>query len=70
LNRVRGGTVSKFEIKGKYKGGLVGKTWLPFSKVVESQNEKNAVNKVYSLMGSEHGLKRNLITIDEVKAVE
>ena len=62
--------MSNFEIKGKYKGGLVGKTWLPFSKVVESQNEKNAVNKVYSLMGSEHGLKRNLITIDEVKAVE
>ncbi|MEI6103019.1 MAG: 50S ribosomal protein L18Ae [Methanothrix sp.] len=62
--------MSKFEIKGKYKGGLVGKTWLPFSKVVESQNEKNAVNKVYSLMGSEHGLKRNLITIDGVLAVE
>lgn len=62
--------MSKFDIKGKYKGGLVGKTWLPFSKVVESQNEKNAVNKVYSLMGSQHGLKRNLITIDEVKAVE
>ncbi|VVB68265.1 50S ribosomal protein L18Ae [uncultured archaeon] len=59
-----------FEIKGKYRGGLVGKTWLPFSKVVESQNEKNAVDKVYSLMGSEHGLKRDLIKIDEVKAVE
>jgi large subunit ribosomal protein LX len=62
--------VSNFEIKGKYKGGLVGKTWLPFSKRVESQNEKNAVNKVYSLMGSEHGLKRDLIKIDEVLAVE
>jgi large subunit ribosomal protein LX len=62
--------VSKFEIKGKYKGGLVGKTWLVFSKVVESQNEKNAVNKVYSLMGSEHGLKRDLIQINEVLAVE
>jgi len=62
--------VSNFEIKGKYKGGLVGKTWLPFSKVVESQNEKNAVNKVYSLMGSQHGLKRGLINIDEVLAVE
>jgi large subunit ribosomal protein LX len=62
--------VSKFEIKGKYKGGLVGKTWLPFSKVVESQNEKNAENKVYSLMGSQHGLKRGLIKIDEVLAVE
>jgi len=62
--------VSNFEIKGKYKGGLVGKTWLPFSKVVESQNEKNAENKVYSLMGREHGLKRGLIKIDEVLAVE
>ena len=62
--------MSNFEIKGRYKGGLVGKTWLTFSKVVVSQNEKNAVNKVYSLMGSEHGLKRDLIKIDEVKAVE
>jgi large subunit ribosomal protein LX len=62
--------VSNFEIKGKYKEGLGGKTWLPFCKVVESQNEKNAVNKVYSLMGSEHGLKRGLIKIDEVLAVE
>jgi len=62
--------VSNFEIKGRYKGGVVGKTWLPFSKVVESENEKNAINKVYSLMGSEHGLKRDLIKIDEVKAVE
>ena len=62
--------MSNFEIKGKYKGGLVGKTWLPFSKVVDSQNEKNAVNKVYSLMGSEHGLKRDQIKIDEVKTVE
>ncbi len=62
--------MSKFEIKGKYKGGLVGKTWLPFSKVVESQNEKNATNKVFSLMGSQHGLKRGLIKIEEVSAVE
>jgi large subunit ribosomal protein LX len=65
-----GGSMSKFEIKGMYKGGLVGKTWLPFCKAVDSQNEKNAANKVYSLMGSEHGLKRGLIKIDEVKAVE
>jgi len=62
--------LSTFEIRGQFKGGLVGKTWLPFSKVVVSQNEKNAVNKVYSLMGSEHGLKRGLIKIDGVKAVE
>jgi large subunit ribosomal protein LX len=62
--------LSNFEIKGRYKGGLVGKTWLTFSKKVDSQNEKNAIGKVYSLMGSEHGLKRDQIKIDEVKAVE
>lgn len=62
--------MSNFEIKGRYKGGLVGKTWLPFCKVVESGSEKNAVNKVYSLMGSEHGLKRDLIKIDGVLAIE
>ena len=62
--------MSTFEINGKYRGGIVGKTWLSFTKVVESQNEKNAVDKVYSLMGSEHGLKRDLIKIDGVKAVE
>jgi large subunit ribosomal protein LX len=62
--------MSTFEIKGKFKGGLVGKTWLPFCKVVLGQNEKNAIDKVYSIMGSEHGLKRGLIKIDEVKAVE
>ena len=44
--------MTNFEIKGRYKGGLIGKTWLPFSKVVDSQNEKNAKNMVYSLMGS------------------
>ncbi|VVB71209.1 50S ribosomal protein L18Ae [uncultured archaeon] len=62
--------MSKFEIKGRYKGGIVGKTWLPFHKVVDVQNEKNARDAVYSLMGSEHGLKRDLIKIDEVKTVE
>jgi len=67
---IRGGILSNFEIKGRYKGGLVGKTWLPFCKVVESSSEKNAKDKVYSLMGSQHGLKRGLIKIDEVKAIE
>ena len=62
--------MSNCEIKGRYKGGLVGKSWLAFCKVVDSQNEKNAVNKIYSLLGSEHGLKRDQIKIDEVKTVE
>lgn len=52
------------------KGGIVGKDWNPFTKVVESHSEKNAIEKTYSLMGSKHGLKRNLIKIDGVKTVE
>jgi len=59
-----------FEIKGRLKGGIIGNKWNSFTKVVESHSEKNAVEKTYSLMGSKHGLKRNLIMIDEVKAVE
>jgi large subunit ribosomal protein LX len=62
--------MSMFEIKGRFQGERIGKSWRPFAKVVESQSEKGAVEKVYSLMGSEHGLKRNLIKIDEVLAVE
>ncbi len=62
--------MSTFEIRGSYRGGVIGKTWLPFCKVVESQNDKNARERVYSLMGSEHGLKRDLIRIDEVKVIE
>ncbi len=62
--------MSIYEVKGKYKAEKVGNMWRTFSKSIESDNEKNAVEWVYSLMGSEHGLKRYLIKIDEVKVVE
>ncbi len=55
-----------FEIRGKFK---VRNSWQSFSKVIESQNEKNAAEKVYSLLGSEQGVKRNLVRIEEVKAL-
>lgn len=55
-----------FEIRGKFK---VRNNWQSFTKVIESQNEKNAMEKVYSLLGSEQGVKRNLVKIEEVKAL-
>jgi large subunit ribosomal protein LX len=55
-----------FEIKGKFK---VKNDWQSFSKVIESNNEKNAVEKTYSLLGSKQGVKRNLVRIEEVKAL-
>lgn len=57
-----------FTIKGTFKAGL---KWEHFSKKVTSQNKKNAIEKAYSLIGSEHGLERRLIKIEgaeEVKA--
>jgi len=58
--------MSEFIVNGRFRTERVGKNWRPFSKVVESHNENNARELVYSLLGSEHGLKRNLIRIDEV----
>ncbi len=61
--------MSEFIINGRFRTERIGKNWRPFSKVVESQNENTAKELVYSLLGSEHGLKRNLIKIDEVNEV-
>ncbi|MGA9098134.1 MAG: 50S ribosomal protein L18Ae [Methanotrichaceae archaeon] len=61
--------MSEFRINGKFRTERIGKNWRPFSKVVECQNENTARELVYSLLGSEHGLKRNLIKIDEVNEV-
>jgi large subunit ribosomal protein LX len=58
--------MSEFEIQGKFK---VGNAWQSFTKVLESQNEKNAVEKTLSLLGSEQGVKRNFIKINGVKCL-
>ena len=55
--------MSDFVVKGTFKAGH---DWENFTKTVESQNEKNARDKVYSLFGSKHGIKRRLITIASI----
>jgi large subunit ribosomal protein LX len=55
-----------FQIKGKFKSGV---SWNKFTKTIESQNEKNALDKVYSIIGSNHSLKRNYIKIDGISEV-
>lgn len=52
-----------FQVKGTFKSGVA---WEKFTKVIKSQNEKNALDKAYSLFGSKHGLKRNLIRIESI----
>ncbi|MBP2031228.1 large subunit ribosomal protein LX [Methanohalophilus levihalophilus] len=55
--------MKNFVVKGTFKAGH---DWEKFTKNVESQNEKNAREKVYSIFGSKHGIKRSLINIDVV----
>lgn len=55
--------MNNYTVTGKFKNGL---QWNNFKKVVSSQNEKNAVEKVYSTIGSQHGLQRRLIVIDSI----
>jgi large subunit ribosomal protein LX len=55
--------MEKYIVTGKFKAG---NKWENFTKNITSQNENNARGKVYSLIGSEHGLKRNLIRLESV----
>lgn len=56
--------MGKFIVEGKFKAGV---QWEKFSKEIESQNAKNAEEKILSIFGSKHGIGRNLIKIDSVK---
>ncbi len=53
-----------FTVRGTFKAGL---KWEHFSKKVTSQNKNNAIEKTYSLIGSEHGLVRRLIKIESAE---
>lgn len=60
------GDIMNFIVKGTFKAGL---KWERFSKTITSLNKKNASEKAYSLIGSEHGLKRGLVKIESVEEV-
>ncbi len=53
-----------FVIEGEFKAG---KEWEQFRKRIPSHNERTAIERIYSLVGSQHGLKRNLIKIHSVR---
>lgn len=55
-----------FEIKGSFKDV---EGWRKFRKVIKADSEKLALEKLMSIIGSNHKVKRNLIKIDEIKKV-
>ena len=56
-----------FIVKGTFKAG---EKWEHFTKKITSHNKNSASEKVYSLIGSEHGLKRNLIKIESAEEIK
>lgn len=56
-----------YEVKGTF---LMGEDWMPYTKIVEAPNEKQAQERTFAVIGSKHNLKRRYIKVDAVKAVK
>ena len=57
----------KFEVRGRFRNG---DSWNRFTKIIEAHNERFALEKTLSLIGSNHKLKRNLIEIHEIRELK
>ena len=57
-----------FRVSGLYSPR--GKRWHKFTKDVIAENNEKAVERVYSVMGSKHGIKRRLIKITEIREIK
>jgi len=55
-----------YRIKGKF---LMGKIWQPFSKEFIGENEEEAKERMYSIIGSRHRVKRRMIKVEEIKEI-
>ena len=56
-----------FRIIGQFK---MGKKTVPFTKEIASGTKDEAVENIYSRIGSKHRIKRKKITIDSVRELE
>jgi large subunit ribosomal protein LX len=57
----------KFVFRGSFEKG---KRRIRFTREIEADSEKMALEKLYSLIGSNHKVKRVKIKVDEVKRIE
>jgi len=53
----------KFEVKGDFR---MGDEVRPFSKVIEAPSEMQARERIFTLFGSKHRVKRRYITIHSI----
>ncbi|ELY48811.1 MULTISPECIES: 50S ribosomal protein L18Ae [Natronorubrum] len=57
--------MSQFTVTGQFKSR---DGYSPFETTIDAENENVAREHVYSQLGSQHGLKRSEIELDEVSA--
>jgi len=55
-----------YRISGKF---LMGKIWQPFSKEVIGNDENEARERLFSILGSRHRVKRRMIKIDNIQEI-
>lgn len=58
--------MSEFTVRGRFR---TSRGWNPFETSIEAPNESVAVEHIYANLGSRHGVKRNLVDVEEVEAV-
>ncbi len=56
-----------YRVKGEF---LMKNVWQPFSKEVVGENEEAAKEKILSIIGSRHKVKRRFIKIAEIKELQ
>lgn len=56
----------EFTVKGEFK---MGDEWKPYSKIIAAPNEAQARERIFTIMGSKHRLKRQYVRIAEVTQV-
>ncbi len=56
-----------YRVKGKF---LMKDVWQPFTKEVVGENEEEAKERLLSIMGSRHRVKRRMVKIEEVKELQ
>ncbi|MFB6161076.1 MAG: 50S ribosomal protein L18Ae [Haloferacaceae archaeon] len=57
--------MSRYTVSGRYQAR---DGYQSFTKTVDAPNDEVARERVYATLGSEHGLKRTQVELDEVAA--
>jgi len=52
-----------YRIKGMF---LMKNVWQPFSKEIAAENEEDAKEQIFSIMGSRHRVKRKMMKIESI----